>query len=215
MSETVTIKIPKETYEFLKELGRTIQLQDNRGGNSPVGFIIRQKERQYHIEEGEADGFEWYDKENCESVTIDNLMDDESLVESFVELGLEEDDEKFNREDGDMVHAFEEWIHDNHNDQYERCYYVEEYKPVIGEVFLTERAAYDHLKSNRHNYRGEPQVYGFTFFDRCWDEIRQLCFFLCGFDPQPYNPDKPEREGANHAYGPYRNKFPKIEVINE
>ena len=212
--KTVKIEMPKESYDFLVELAETMQLQNNRGGNSPVGYCIRNNVRDWRVDVDSSDGHEWHDRENCESMDVGGLLEDEGLLDSFFENSGVIASE-FDQEDEFYLSEFEEYVEDNFNNKYEKVYYRDRMEPVYGEVFLTDRAAKAHLKSNSHHYNGSADTYGFTFDDRCFDEIRKLCFLICGFSPKPYNSEASGIKGGNHAYGPYLNKFPKIKVLQE
>jgi len=206
---TVTVDMPEDTYNFLVELARKMQLQDNRGTRGPVAFIIRHKVEK-DTREGCEDYFVYYDTENCETHTAEELFNDEFYFEDFksnLDLDFEEDELPNEITWENSGNEFIDWLEDCI--EFDKIPCIKEWEDCQGTFFLTAEAAQAHLDSNRYHYKEDAMVYGIHVWRN--PELEKLLFTVCGFAPQPYQPDLDEREGANHAYGPMLNKMPKIE----
>jgi hypothetical protein len=181
--------ITKEEIEFLLVLQKEMNTQDHVCQADPRFWVIKGSEKLYHVEE--ADGYELYDSDCCETLASstkgiceyinEELLDEinsnrlegeaftveyeegafgggDKIVVSWLDGGCE--DELMSEELEDL-RDIKNWIEDQGFD-----YDVISYKtiPKIYEdtMFLTQKAAEDHLKSNHYHYSKDAHTYAMT-----------------------------------------------------
>jgi len=130
------VELKQETYDFIKNLVREIETQDNRSTRLPILYVIKETTREYGIEEDYgADGFEWV--KDSETYTWEQIVD---FVCEKLRLSPDEMGETDAEDCG-----------------FKRVFYrnIERYSDNF---FFTEKAAKEHLRINGHNLT-KPQDY--------------------------------------------------------
>jgi len=174
-----TIQINDEMYDFLMELSKEINTQDNRCTAMPYFFQIQTKE-QVAAYEGCGDEI-WIDGE-CERElkTTEEINDHiiEYMVEneeSFIENNLSEDEAK--KQAKEIVEKMtdydkDEWL-ENHEFRKINVTQVNKYE----NSFLTAKTCEEHIRKNHYHYR-EPRSYLQHAFRNY--ELEMVYKFLCG-----------------------------------
>ena len=173
-----------EEIQFLIELQKEMNTQDHVSQADPRFWVIQGTEREYGIESGYEDGADLADNNGCCVVAADmesaveyirdNLLDEinemdgiQRLFEltagilhsririSWCEDGLD-DYEEF-----DNIEEVAEWLNDNGYD-----FRVSNYR-IVSKVypdtmFLTQKAAENHLKANYYHYSEDAHTYAMT-----------------------------------------------------
>lgn len=186
--DVVKRNITKEEVEFLLELQREMNTQDHVCQADPRYWVIKGSEKLYHVEE--ADGYELYDSDCCETLADstdeickyinDNLLEEinsnrlegeeftveyeegafgnDRIVVSWLDGGCEDESMLEELED---LHDIKNWLEEQGFD-----YDVISYKiiPKIYEntMFLTQKAAEEHLRSNYYHYSEDAHTYAMT-----------------------------------------------------
>lgn len=192
--------ITKEELEFLIALQKEMNTQDHVGQAAPRFWIIKGSEKLYRVE-GEEDGIELYDTEGC-STDADGIEEIVKYIqENFLEdinscygdsykvsvkkgifhdsIAVDNKDEMFD----ELVTADEitEWLHKFGYDEYEAIPYKIIPKIYEDTMFLTQKAAEEHLKRNSHHYSGDAHTYAMTAWrspevDRLWKVLSTVDF---------------------------------------
>ncbi len=170
-----TIEVSDEDYDFLKECVNLLHTQDTRATRSPI-YTIHKQEKVYGIDEEYTSKFVyvWEDSEfeSLEDVftfLLENGYED-YLIEFYNEYNDDgdelslNDDGEINEEDvGKIKELFidectgvtEDWLADKF-DIRQVGVRLEEVQETDGTCFsFFEQDAFDHLKLNGHNIRGE------------------------------------------------------------
>lgn len=175
------VSLSKEDIEFLKELQKEMNTQDNCGTANPRYWGIKGVERIYHIEPSEADGFELYDSDGCDTVgeTLEEVWEyiEENILPEVSEndgieykvvdnIGIfgntkgisyiDEDGEEQILED---LEDIQEWLDEHGYSEYKLIYYKLVSKIYENAIFLTEKDACEHLKANAHHYDSTAHTY--------------------------------------------------------
>jgi hypothetical protein len=201
------IEIPDETYNFLVELAKEMQLQDNRCTDGPIAFIIQEK-KERDCRDGCHDYYTYYDNEESSKV-LGDWSEDEELWDEFADFYYKENDVNIENSDFNSYEdEFRDWL--VNEKEYSEIAVKKEWVASEGPFFLTAKSAEEHIKNNGHHY-SEPRTYGVHVFRN--PELEELLFFVCGFAPQPYIKGNNRVDSGNNAYGPYLNKFPIIKKI--
>lgn len=169
-------KLTKEDITFLKDLQKELNTEDTVGTASPRFWVIKQPERIYHVDRGEADYYVFVDddyqeltleelKNYLEDVYDDNLksVDIKDGVLSFEYLGefseeIEEYTIDFNnstlnsRDSVDKVLELLEL-------EVSVIYYKEVDATVPNCMFLTQIDAENHLRNNDYHYHEKARTY--------------------------------------------------------
>lgn len=136
-----SIEISNESYEFVKSLISEIETQDNRITAYPILYMIQTKDKQIRPEEY-SDEFEWYG--NGESYSHDELIE------------LLKDSDKIDSTD---IENWNEWdISNSANDIGIEKVYFENIDKFESNIFFTEKAIKQHIKSNHYHYN-DPKDY--------------------------------------------------------
>jgi hypothetical protein len=143
------VELKQETYDFIKNLVREIETQDNRSTRLPIFYVIKETTREYGIEDDYSnDGFEW--EKDGESYTWKQVVD-------FVCEELELLPDEIGETDAEYC-GFKKVFYRN----------IERYSDNF---FFTEKAAKEHLRINGHNLT-KPQDYVIHAFRN--DEIESV-----------------------------------------
>lgn len=180
--------ITEEERQFLKELQQELNTQDHICQADPRFWVIKGSEKLYHVEE--ADGYELYDTELCDTLASDtrgiceyineNLLEDinsnrltgeEFKVEleqtiygsdNIVVTWFDGGDKEFEeREELTDIDEIKSWLEEQGFD----CNVIS-YKiiPKIYEntMFLTQIDAENHLRANHYHYSEDAHTYAMT-----------------------------------------------------
>ena len=179
-------KMTEEERKFLQELQKELNTQDHVSQADPRFWVIKGREKLYHIAPSEADGFELYNEESCETVAEtleeckeyieENLLDEINScdglerilsIESDVVYGKilvihwEEDGEK---EDVKLYDAedVQDWLEEMGYCEFIVIPYKYFDKIYENTMFLTEKEAAEHLMSNDYHYDETAHTYAMT-----------------------------------------------------
>lgn len=177
-------KITVDEIEFLKQLQKEMNTQDHICQADPRFWVIKGTERLYHVEE--PDGYELYDKYGCDTVAedmkeiveyiVENLLDDINKKQGTkynIELNVgifsdsilvnwTDDDGEEESEELENLQDIQNWLEGFGYDEYVIISY--KYVPKIYEntMFLTQKDAEDHLRSNDYHYSSDAHTYAMT-----------------------------------------------------
>lgn len=192
-------KLQEQEIEFLTKLQKEMNTQDNVGQADPRFWVIKGSEKVYGIETGCEDGSELvldtetvatdmisaaeYIRENLlsEINDTDGIQRSIELEKSFFHPSIVVKWKEDDFEDYIMFDHMEEvadWLNEM---GYEFCvanYRVEE-KIYPNTMFLTQKAAEDHLKSNYYHYSADAHTYAMTSWrnpetEKLWKILREV-----------------------------------------
>ncbi len=153
-----TISISDESYEFLMNLSRELNEQDNRGTRMPYFFQVQTK-HQTAVPEGKGITA-WYN----DGSLIETEEEIKEVIEEYqdytVDYALLDDDTK------------EEILIDA---GYSKVSY--DYEPRYENAFLTSKACDAHIESNRHNLSSPVNYLSYASGN---PELEKLIEILCG-----------------------------------
>lgn len=166
--------LSNDDVNFLKELQKEINTEDNVGTATPRYWVIRQPERIYHLAEDEADYYVFIDECDKYELTLEDLKD---KLEYLCDDNLKSVEVK----DGVLTFEyFDEWLEEveEYKVDYDNCYIdgrdkilellesdvsVVYYKEVDATVdncmFLTQIDAENHLRANDYHYHEKARTY--------------------------------------------------------
>lgn len=175
-------KITKEDIEFLKGLQTELNTQDDLGQSNPRFWVIKGSEKIYNVED--ADGYELYNEDSCDVLASDieevfeyikdNLIDEINEIDGIertitlendifskqIVISWIEDEDECIKELSDAEDVAD-WL-----EEFGYNYKVITYKiiPKIYEntMFLTQKDAENHLKSNDYHYSDDAHTYAMT-----------------------------------------------------
>lgn len=167
-------KLSNDDIKFLKELQKEINTEYTGGTANPRYWVIRQPERIYHVDEDDADCFEYIDERDRHELTLEDLKDkleflcddnlksveikDGVLTFEYFEAWLEDveeykvDYDNFNRDGRDKILELLEF-------DVSVVYYKEVDVTVDNCMFLTQIDAENHLRANDYHYHEEARTY--------------------------------------------------------
>lgn len=167
-------KLSNDDIKFLKELQKELNTEDNVGTASPRYWVIRQPERIYHLDEDEADYYEFIDECDKYELTLENLKD---KLEFLCDDNLKSVEVK----DGVLTFEyFDEWLEEveKYKVDYDNCYtdgrdkilellesdvsvvYYKEVDVTVDNcMFLTQIDAENHLRANDYHYHEKARTY--------------------------------------------------------
>lgn len=201
--EDMTDKHPltMEEIQFLMELQKEMNTQDHVSQADPRFWVIKGTEKEYGIESGYEDGADLTDAEGCCVVATDmesaveyirdNLLDEINEADGIqrsIELtpGLYHpsiqiswfNDDIDDYEEFDNMEKIAEWLNDNGYD-----FRVSNYR-IVSKVypdtmFLTQKAAENHLKANYYHYSEDAHTYAMTSWrnretEMLWKILQQV-----------------------------------------
>lgn len=170
-------QITKEDLEFLKELQKEMNTQDHCGNASPRFWVIKGSERECGVAEGYEDGFfiacdgdevfsnieeafEYFEEE-IDKIAKVEYIDEENKKAGFY-LYKEEDDDEWDFEITSVEDALD-WLETYDSPvAYELVRYRNIEKIYSDTMFITQKAAEEHLKINAHNYSADAHTYCMT-----------------------------------------------------
>lgn len=167
-------KLSNDDVNFLKELQKEINTEDNGGTANPRYWVIRQPERIYHLDEAEADYYMFLDEYDHQELTLEDLKE---KLEDLNDDNLKSIEIK----DGALTFEyFDECLEEveQYKVDYDNCYrdglikisellelevrviYYSEIDVTADNcMFLTQIDAENHLKANDYHYHEEARTY--------------------------------------------------------
>lgn len=183
-----------EEIQFLLELQKEMNTQDHVSQADPRFWVIKGTEKEYGIETGYEDGAELTEADgggvvaaDMESAMVyirDNLLDEINEIDG-IQRRIELSDGIFNPtisiswkdegfEDGEEFDSMEEvaeWLRDRGYDYRVANYrYISKIYPNT--MFLTQKAAEEHLRENNYHYSDDAHAYAMTAWRSC--EVERL-----------------------------------------
>ena len=167
-------KITDKEIELLSDLQHELNTQDNVGQADPRFWVIMGRER-YIVPEGYEDEITLFDSEIVEEVA-DNI--DDAIV--FLNKNFEENCDSWviskeydayyvtSKEDSDYeeylvdLDDLETWLSEHDYNRYTFSCYAYRDKVYDNTMFLTEKAAAEHLKANHYHYDEYAHTYAMT-----------------------------------------------------
>lgn len=183
------VDLTKKDLDFLIDLQKEMNTQDNNSQADPRFWVIRQTEKRYRVEE--ADGYEL-------------VCDTESVAEGMTDILKYLKEEIIPEINEDYKDEYEYWIEDETKASYACVYrkdleypddeyetwtltseediadFIEEHESIVGEhelvsyknvevnipdtMFLTHRESELHLHHNAHNYHEDAHSYSMTAY---------------------------------------------------
>lgn len=163
--ETVKIELSKEDHEFLLKTKNELETQDNRCTRDPF-YIIKAVKKIFGLDEDYSSHFEFVSEDNETSFEENDVK---GMIEFLTENEIDFEEEKFLKDPFEREEILE-------SNGFRRIYYNEErYIVEEGTYFLTEQAALEHLKNNKHRLPESAYVYA----DSSWrnqqmNKIREI-----------------------------------------
>ena len=167
-------KLSNDDVNFLKELQKEINTEDNGGTANPRYWVIRQPERIYHLDEDEADYYMLLDEYDHQELTLEDLKE---KLEDLNDDNLKSIEIK----DGALTFEyFDEWLEEveqykvDYDNRYRDglikisellefevrvIYYSEIDVTADNCMFLTQIDAENHLRANDYHYHEEARTY--------------------------------------------------------
>lgn len=190
-----------EEIQFLMELQKEMNTQDNVSQADPRFWVIKGTEKEYGIESGYEDGADLTDAEGCCVVATDmestveyirdNLLDEINEtdgIQRIIELtpGIFHssiriswvDDDIDDYEEFDNMEEVAKWLNDNgYNFRVSNYKIVPKVYPDT--LFLTQKAAENHLKRNYYHYSEDAHTYAMTSWrnqetEMLWKILQQV-----------------------------------------
>lgn len=151
--KNLKINLTENELKDAKALAIRLKTQDNRCTALPICFLLQDVEEKRAFHQGEfvlfADdcGEEW--KGEDEDDIIRQIFNSRKE-----DINCEIDD--YDKAEDDLLEEIKEEVEGN-------CYEMN-HEFVTKRIFLTEEAANNHLKANRHHYSDKARIY----VDHCW-----------------------------------------------
>ena len=167
-------KLSNDDIKFLKELQKELNTEDTVGTASPRYWVIKQPKRIYHLNEDEANYYEFIDECEKDELTLEDLKD---KLEFLCDDNLKSVEVK----DGVLTFEyFDEWLekvekykvdYDNYytdgrdkilellESDVSVVYYKEVDATVDNCMFLTQIDAENHLRANDYHYHEKARTY--------------------------------------------------------
>lgn len=150
----------KEDIQFLKELQQELLTQETDYQAAPRFWTIMDYKWEVTAE-GHHERISLYSPNTCESVTVDEYIDEILNGDRRDEFNDEQIEELKDIKDY-FISDLEDWIKEN--DEYEYCLIYETEVPFIAwnTCFFTKEEAKRHLESNRHHYSDKAHTFAMT-----------------------------------------------------
>lgn len=147
----------EEDIEFLKELKKELNTQDNRFTAKPYFYQVQSKKFVANIHE-EGNYFEAI----SESESIGIYEYSKEGVEKLKEV-LREYDGECGENEEKMAIIEEIDLYNLDNKKLDLECYVGDFEEVYTNAFLTEKACKEHIKANKHHYRNPMDYLSYGF----------------------------------------------------
>lgn len=176
--------ITNKELEFLQELQNELNTQDDLCQANPRFWVIKGSEKLYNVDE--ADGYELYDADCCETIAenmeeIYKYIRDEELDEicecdgikreisyeppTFFGTGvikITETEDKSNYIELESLEDIRVWLNEYTNRNFNVISYKTVDKTYEDTMFLTQKDAEEHLRSNYYHYSDDAHTYAMT-----------------------------------------------------
>jgi hypothetical protein len=184
--EVIKRDLTKEEIDFLLELQQEMNMQDHVSQADPRFWVIKGTEKEYGIENGYEDGSELINGDgDTVAETLEEAMKyiEENIIEEVNErdgierkLTLEkgifnteieiswidvDDDEEYTTTLEDMDDV-KDWLENNGYKGYRYANYRNLEKIYPDTMFITQKAAENHLRSNHYHYSEDAHTYAMT-----------------------------------------------------
>jgi hypothetical protein len=153
--------ITSEEVQFLMELQKEMNTQDTLGQADPRYWVIRDYDKVYGEDLDDPDGYEIF-LDGEEILTLEYSIGDAHVIAKVKEHFLEEHEDDFEESDFDDLldmDDLEEMLEGRGYDvdvmEYEKI-------PKYSGMFLTQKAAEEHLRGNYYHYDDEATTYATT-----------------------------------------------------
>jgi hypothetical protein len=155
------IELPKEDYEFLKELQHELNAQDTDYQNDPVYWSVMEK-REVLTRDYDGEPRVPFDDGAYSLKELLELVKEN--IENYVE-NIQEEWKEIDKEDIEEIACFAYDRLGFDNIYYNDIYYVkvEDCISQFSGAFLTKRACQQHIDQNRYHY-DEPHTYANTAY---------------------------------------------------
>ena len=201
--------ITEEEVKFLLQLQKEMNTQDTVAQADPRFWVIKGSEKEYGIEAGYEDGAElkdddFYtlatDMESAMEYIRDNILEKInetdgikrkiSLIDGFfhpsIKISWTDDDNEEDWIELENMNDVDEWLR-SQGIACQAAYYKIEDKIYPNTLFLTQKAAEEHLKNNNYHYSNDAHTYAMTSW-RC-PETEKLWQIIQRVDWSTFLPD--------------------------
>lgn len=192
-------RLQEEEINFLMELQKEMNTQDNVGQAEPRFWVIQGSEKHYGIETGYEDGSELVldtDTVATDMISAARYIQEDLLAEindtDGIQRIVELEEGIFHptlvvkwEEDGyedsitfDHMEGVADWLNEM-GYEYRVVNYMIERKIYPNTMFLTQKAAEEHLKSNYYHYSEDAHTYAMTSWrnpetEKLWKILREI-----------------------------------------
>lgn len=157
-------KITEDEIRFLKELQKEMNTQDNLGQADPRYWVIRDFSKVYGERLNNPDGFTVFDSDDGSEVCeIEYRMFGTSEMVDEILKEFEEKEYELSEEDRQRI--YDTWDLDSLIEVLvELDFSVAQYEivPKYSGMFLTQKAAEEHLRANYYHYSDNATTYAMT-----------------------------------------------------
>lgn len=166
-------KITEDEIRFLKELQKEMNTQDNLGQADPRYWVIRDFGKVYGEKLNNPDGFTVYDSDDGNEVCeIEYRIFGSSEMADEILKELEEQGYELSEEDRQRI--YDTWDLDSLIEALEELNFsVVQYEivPKYSGMFLTQKAAEEHLRANYYHYADNATTYAMTAWSCAYPNI--------------------------------------------
>lgn len=158
-------KITLDEIDFLKNLQKEMNTQDNFGQADPRYWVIRDFEEVCGQDLNNPDGYILYCTDDFKEVCrFQSTVFGELCIEKVVDFFTENYSEDFEKKDFETVYDVDSLDELLEEKGYENSFSIAEYEiyPKYSGFFLTHKAAETHLKENAHHYSANATTYAMT-----------------------------------------------------
>lgn len=157
-------KITEDEIRFLKELQKEMNTQDNCRQADPRYWVIRDFDKVYGEKLNNPDGFTVYNSDDGNDVCeIEYRIFGSSKMADEILKELEEQGYELSEEDRQTI--YDTWDLDSLIEALEELdFSVMQYEivPMYSGMFLTQKAAEEHLRANYYHYSDNATTYAMT-----------------------------------------------------
>lgn len=176
--------------KFLKELQHELLTQEKDGQAEPRFWSIMDY-KHLPTTSDHADDVILYDADACETITIEEYVEEiinGEYADDFTEEQKEELKEAIR---GYGLYDLEEWLKENESNEIYPVFQMEEDFIAWNTLFFTKEEAKQHLESNRHHYSSKAHTFAMTAWRA--PKMKRLMQILETFDWDSIKP-QPERK---------------------
>lgn len=157
-------EITEEEIDFLKELQKEMNTQDEFGQANPRYWVIRDYGEIYGQDLNNPDGYILYCVKDGEEICRFQSAFGERCIDEIIKFFTEDYPEDFKKEDFKVVYNVNSLMELLEEKGYEGSFNIVEYEtyPKYSGFFLTHKAAEIHLKQNAYHYADNASTYAMT-----------------------------------------------------